>query len=67
MVSLNQVSQYRTGISISCRYGTYQAVPSILTHSTLRYRAVSTVPKLYRISTYRAYTKRYDTVLQILV
>ncbi|RWW08241.1 hypothetical protein GW17_00028326 [Ensete ventricosum] len=34
MVSLNQVSQYHTGISISCRYGTYRAhIPS----GTIRY------------------------------
>ncbi|RZS11417.1 hypothetical protein BHM03_00042754 [Ensete ventricosum] len=38
---------YHTGISISCRYGTYRAVTSIPTYGTLRYRAV---PVLYWIA-----------------
>ncbi|RRT55830.1 hypothetical protein B296_00042559 [Ensete ventricosum] len=43
---------YRTSISISCRYGTYRAVP---THDTLRYQAVPSVSVLCRTDMYRAY------------
>ncbi|RWW26545.1 hypothetical protein GW17_00009056 [Ensete ventricosum] len=43
---------YRTSISISCRYGTYRAVP---THDTLRYQAVPSVSVLCRTDRYRAY------------
>ncbi|RWW77109.1 hypothetical protein BHE74_00014748 [Ensete ventricosum] len=34
---------YRTGVSINCWYGMYQAIPSIPPHGTLRYRAIPSV------------------------
>ncbi|RWW21001.1 hypothetical protein GW17_00014854 [Ensete ventricosum] len=45
---------YHTGVSISCRYDTYRAIPSVPTHGTLRYRAVPSISVLYRTDTYQA-------------
>ncbi|RRT57276.1 hypothetical protein B296_00047358 [Ensete ventricosum] len=45
---------YRTDVSISCRYDTYRVVPSISTHSTLRCRAVPSIPVGYLSASIRS-------------